>query len=89
VQNGEVMESLPVAINSMVFELQSLTQIIADYNTSLFLAEKYHVIAKSEKIYNVQLFKGELRCCYSFEKDLRDIISCVEAPVLYKVCRTK
>ena len=41
----------------MVFELQSLRQIIADYNHSLFLAEKYHVIGKIEKVYNINLIR--------------------------------
>lgn len=31
-------------MNSLVFELNSLKDIIDDYNNSLFLAAKYHVI---------------------------------------------
>ena len=50
----------------MVFELESLTQTIADYNKCLFLAEKYHVIAKMEKLYNIKFFKEEMQMCYSF-----------------------
>jgi hypothetical protein len=73
----------------MVFELQSLRQIIADYNHNLFLAEKYHVIGKVERAYNFGMARSEQRMCYSFEKDLRDIISCQDNHVLYKVSRTR
>lgn len=73
----------------MVFELASLRQILQDYNKSLFLAEKYRVIAKEEKIYNIRCFREEVRVCYSFEKDIRDIIACVERPLLFKVSRRR
>ncbi len=71
----------------MAFELAALVKIIADYNNSLFLAEKYHVIHKEEQVYNFRFFKTEPSECYSFEKDLRDVISCVKDPLLYKVPR--
>jgi hypothetical protein len=53
----------------------------------LFLAEKYHVVQKHEQTYNFRLFKTEIKECVSFEKDIRDIVSCVENPLLYKVSR--
>jgi hypothetical protein len=33
------------------------------------------------------MYKSEQRQCYSFEKDIRDVISCVKDPILYKVSR--
>lgn len=36
--NTQVLGSLPVAINSMIFELACLTDLVEDYNHSLFLA---------------------------------------------------
>jgi hypothetical protein len=42
----------------MVFEFDSLTKLIADYNTNLFLAEKYHVVAKDEKVFDFKSGKG-------------------------------
>ena len=56
----------------MVFSLPSLRETMQDYRSSLFLAEKYHVMAKEEKVYNVQMYQLEQQLCYSFEKDLRD-----------------
>ena len=50
----------------MVFDLASLLGIISDYNNSLFLAEKYHVIQKEEIVYNFRIYKPEQRLCYSF-----------------------
>jgi hypothetical protein len=76
-----------VAMHSMVFELKWLTEIVADYNNNLFLAEKYRVVAKSERVYNTQTWKIEQRSCYSFEKDIRDFLSCIKDPILYKVER--
>ncbi len=48
---------MPIAINSMVFDLAYLMDIISDYNHSLFLAERYHVIQKEEVVYNFRLFR--------------------------------
>jgi hypothetical protein len=48
IEPKEIIKKLPIAINSMAFELNSLLNIITDYNNSLFLAEKYHVIQKEE-----------------------------------------
>lgn len=45
--NMNMMGSLPVGINSMIFEFKWLTEIVSDYNNNLFLAQKYRVIAKS------------------------------------------
>lgn len=42
-----MLGSLPVGMNTMIFELKWLTEIVSDYNKSLFLAQKYRVIAKS------------------------------------------
>jgi hypothetical protein len=81
------MERLPIATNSMVFDLAYLVDIISDYNNNLFLAEHYHVIQKEEVVYNFRLYKPEQRLCFSFEKDIRDVISCVPDPLLYKVKR--
>jgi hypothetical protein len=66
VEPKQLMEKLPIATNSMVFELASLVEVISDYNNSLFLAEKYHVIQKEETVYNFRLYRSELRLCYSF-----------------------
>ena len=71
----------------MAFELSSLLSIITDYNNNLFLAEKYHVIRKEEQVYNFRIYKSEPRECYSFEKDIRDIVSCIPDTVLYRVSR--
>lgn len=73
----------------MVFSLPSLRETMQDYRSSLFLAEKYHVMAKEEKVYNVQMYQLEQQLCYSFEKDLRDIISCSDDHLLLKVARRK
>lgn len=86
-KNTTVLGSLPVAVNSMIFELACLTDLVADYNHSLFLAEKYRVIAKPEKVFNITTNRSEQRACYSFEKDIRDLISCVAEPILFKVAR--
>ena len=42
-----MLGSLPVGINSMIFEFKWLTDIVTDYNNSLFLAQKYRVIVKA------------------------------------------
>ena len=44
-------------MNSMVFELKWLVEIVTDYNNNLFLAEKYRVLAKTEKVYNTKTWK--------------------------------
>jgi hypothetical protein len=51
------MEKLPIATNSMVFDLAYLVDIISDYNNNLFLAERYHVIQKEEVVYNFRLYR--------------------------------
>ena len=61
-----MVERLPIATNSMVFDLASLVGVISDYNNSLFLAEKYHVIQKEEVVYNFRIYRPEQRLCYSF-----------------------
>lgn len=71
----------------MAFEFKSLTDIVTDYNNNLFLAEKYRVLAKTEQVYNINTWKLELRSCYSFEKDIRDFLGCVNDPMLFKVDR--
>ena len=52
-----MLGSLPVGINSMIFEFKWLTDIVTDYNNSLFLAQKYRVIVKAEKVYNIKTWK--------------------------------
>lgn len=74
-------------MNSMVFELKWLVEIVTDYNNNLFLAEKYRVLAKTEKVYNTKTWKLELQNCFSFEKDIRDFLTCVDDPILFKVER--
>ena len=82
-----MLNKLPVATNSMIFRLSSLVELIEDYKTTLFMAAKYHVIDKHERVYNPRFYHVESKPCYSFEKDLRDIITCIEKPLLLKVDR--
>ena len=88
-QDANMLSKLPVATNSMVFRMSSLVEIIEDYQSTLFLAAKYHVIAKDEQVYNPRLYHVEMRSCFSFEKDLRDIIACIDQPLMLKVDRLK
>lgn len=47
------------------------------------------MLAKIEKVFNIKTNKIESRSCYSFEKDIRDLVSCVADPILFKVSREK
>ena len=76
-------------MNSLVVEFDWLTEIVSDYNSNLFLAEKYHVLSKVERVHNIKMWKTEKRLCYSFEKDIRDLVGCVNDPILFRVSRSE
>jgi hypothetical protein len=83
----EQLGSLPIAMNSFVVQLDTLKGVVETLQRELTSAEKYSLIRKQEPFYNYARSQTDRREGFSFERDIRGYISCIEGPLLLEVSR--
>jgi len=78
-------ESAPVALNSMIFRLDSLIEFYHNFDTTLYIAKRFHMKEVQIDHYDFQR-QALIRNArvYSFEQDIRDYVSASPQAIVVK-----
>lgn len=76
VGNLTLMIDSPIALNSMIFRLQTLAQLYRTFEVNLYIAKRFHMNSIRVNCYDFE-FKKKVNNvqAFNFEQDIRDYIS--------------